>query len=250
MGVAGIADVDLRVATYDPTRASSYLQLPEKLRQSTSILNIRNTEDGKCALWCIIAHLFPKYHDNRTNQHGQQSRRTANPNAYKEHEPEINTKDIQFPLRIQDVGKLERLNNLAINIFSIDNKANVIPIRISNEKVPEGRTIDLLYIVHGINSHYCLITNLARLCRPQATSDHISKYLCRRCLHFCRREEEYKNHIERCAKREPQKTIYPCKNDKKGKDKIRYHFTLSLISSAFWKRWIRVYQMKQSLARQ
>ena len=82
-------------------------------------------------MWCVIAHLFPKYKDSQTNNDGQQNRRTVNPNKYKEHEQEINTKDVQFPLRIQDVDKLERLNNLAINIFSIDNKANVIPIGIS-----------------------------------------------------------------------------------------------------------------------
>ncbi len=163
-------------------------------------------DDNKCALWCIIAQLFPKYQANRTNDEGHLNHRSSNVNAYKEHEKDIITKDVQFPLYIKDVGKLERLNRLAINIFSIDNKSNVIPIRISDEKVPDDRIVDLLYIVHGVNSHYCLITNLAGLCRPQITS-HIdsSQYLCRRRLHFCAREESFKNHTERCLKHTPQR---------------------------------------------
>ena len=48
-----VVDIDLRVLTYDPTRASSYLKLPEKLHKSHSILNMRN-DDEKCALWCIL----------------------------------------------------------------------------------------------------------------------------------------------------------------------------------------------------
>ena len=217
-----LLDVDLRVTTYNPTNASSYLKLPEKLRTSNCILNIKNINDNKCALWCIIAQLFPKYISNRTNNEGHLNNRSSNVNSYKEHEKDIITKDVQFPLYIKDVGKLERLNRLAINIFSIDNKSNVIPIRISDEKVSDDRIVDLLYIVHGVNSHYCLITNLAGLCRPQVTLHHDSQYLCCRCLHFCQREESFKNHTERCLRHTPQKTVYPYKNDKKGRDKVRF----------------------------
>ena len=100
-------------------KASAYLQLPEKLKNHKYILNIQN-EDEKCAQWCIIAHLFPKYQNNRT-------RRIRNINAYRHHEKDINTTGIQFPLKIQDVSKLEELNNLSI-------KVNIIPIRISERR--------------------------------------------------------------------------------------------------------------------
>ena len=210
-------EIDLRVATYDPTRASSYLQLPEKIRNSKSVLNIRN-DDDKCALWCILAHLFPKHNRN------DQASRISNPRAYEEHLNDINTDNVQFPLQIRDVGKLEYLNNLSVNIFTLDSKARVIPIRISNknDSVDENRVIDLLYIVNGVNTHYCLITNLAGLCRPQQSSHCNSKYLCRRCLHFCASEESYKNHIERCANHDAQKTTFPRRNDPKGRDKVRF----------------------------
>ena len=115
-------NIDLRVATHDPTRAGSYLQLPKKICESNSVLNIQN-KDNLCALWCILAHLFPKY---RTDE-----RRQFTPHAYREHMDEIDTGDLKFPLRIRDIGKLERLNNLNINVYSLDHKSHVIPIRIS-----------------------------------------------------------------------------------------------------------------------
>ena len=46
--------------------------------------------------------------------------------------------------------------------------------------------------------------------------------MCRRCLHFCEREASYKEHVERCEKRTPQKTVFPTKNDEKGKDKVKF----------------------------
>ena len=150
-----IRNIDLRVVTHDPTRAGSYLQLPTKIKESKSVLNIQNN-DNLCALWCIIAHLFPKYRDSARNY------RSNRPDVYEEHMNQIDTGDLQFPLRIRDIGKLERLNNISVNVYSLDHKAHVIPIRISNEKeVPEERMIDLLYVEHELNTHYCLITNIA-----------------------------------------------------------------------------------------
>ena len=132
--------------------------------------------------------------------------------------------DIQFPLRISDVGKLEKLNDLCINIFTLDNNnTNIIPIRISDrERVNEERNIDLLYIVNGERSHYCLITNLAKLCRRQVTSHHGSNFLCRRCLHYCSNEGSFRAHMELCSKHEPKVTVYPKKNDRKGRDKVKF----------------------------
>ena len=147
--------IDLRVSTHDPTRAGSYLQLPKKICESTSVLNIQN-DDNLCALWSILAHLFPNYRDSAKQD------RNNKPTAYEEHKDQINTGDLQFPLRIRDIGKLERLNNLSINLFSLDHKSHVIPIRISKgNEVPKERVIDLLYVQHELNTHYCLITNIA-----------------------------------------------------------------------------------------
>ena len=93
-------------------RASSFLNLPEKLKKSNYILNIKNLADEECAKWCILAHLFPKY--------TEQQKRSTDVNVYKQHEKDLVTTGVQFPLRIEDASKLENLNGLNINIYSID----------------------------------------------------------------------------------------------------------------------------------
>ena len=101
----------------------------------------------------------------------------------------------------------------------------MIPVRISdnNYLVDKKQIIDLLYIVNGVNTQYCLITNLASLCRPQRTSDHTtSKYLCCRCLHFCAREESYKTHVERCWNLDAQKNVFLQRNNPMMREKVRF----------------------------
>ena len=209
-------DVDLRVAAYDPLRGSAHLLLPSKLRKSKSIVNIQN-DDEKCILWCILARLFPKHTSNN------RSHLVANPEAYREHEHKIDMKGIDFPVKISDLGKVEKRNNLSLNVFTTTSKQQIVPLRISEQYgVPKERIIDLLYIANGTHTHYCLITNLAGLCGPQITTDHATRHICRRCLHFCVSEETLKSHIDTCSRHSAQRTIYPKKNDAKGRDKVRF----------------------------
>ena len=125
------------------------------------------------------------------------------------------------------MGKLEKWNNLAINVFTSTLSDDIVPLRISdqNEGVAKERIIDLLYIANGDKTHFCLITNLASLCRSQVTTHthNTSKFLCRHfMLHFCRREESYKSHLEKYSQHKAQKTVFPVKNDPEGKDKVRF----------------------------
>ena len=46
------------------------------------------------------------------------------------------------------------------------------------------------------------------LCQTQQSNVIDSLYFCQRCLHFCNREESYKEHIKRCKKHSPQNTIF------------------------------------------
>ena len=114
---------------YTPLKGNAYLQLPSKLQKSKYILNITN-ENSKCALWCILAHLHPKYHRRGEKEHGY---RINDVEAYRKHEDEVNTDGIIFPLKIVDVSIVETLNDLNINIFGIDEFCKIIPIRISEQ---------------------------------------------------------------------------------------------------------------------
>ena len=70
--------------------------------------------DNKCALWCILAHLFPKHLGTRENGRREQNKMSPNPIHYQIHEKDIDINDIEFPLNIKDINKLENKNDLAI----------------------------------------------------------------------------------------------------------------------------------------
>ena len=170
---------------------------------------------------CPILYLSTSFSKNRKNCRKDTSN---NPKDYEEHIDKIDTKHLSFPLLISDIGKLEKWNNLSINVFTPTSSDDIVPLRISDEQegIPAERIIDLLYIANGNDTHYCLITNLSSLCRSQVTTDHASsKFLCRRCLHFCATGQSYKSHLETCSQHKAQKTVYPKKNDPKGRDKVR-----------------------------
>jgi hypothetical protein len=102
-----IIRMKLKVVYINQMRGSSYLDLPFK---SKSIINIQNTKDNKCFLWCLLAH---KYYDVIKRDRERVSK-------YVQYENEINMEGIEYPIKISDIPKIERLNNLNINVFAID----------------------------------------------------------------------------------------------------------------------------------
>ena len=50
--------MNLHMAKYSPTKGSSYIPLPKKLRDKKTIVNIQN-KDNKCFMWSILADLHP-----------------------------------------------------------------------------------------------------------------------------------------------------------------------------------------------
>ena len=47
------------IAKYKPLRGSSYLPLPEKLKNIKALINIKNENDNECFRWCHLAYPFP-----------------------------------------------------------------------------------------------------------------------------------------------------------------------------------------------
>ena len=69
-----------------------------------AIINIK-TDDNKCFLWSLLAALHPQTdHSNERYKYKQY-----------EHTIKIDT----FPVAIKDIPKIEKENNLKINVFGI-----------------------------------------------------------------------------------------------------------------------------------
>ena len=109
----------LKICRYTPMQGSSYIKSPNKIRNTLSVINIQN-EDNKCFLWSILAALHP-VKDN--------PQRVSNYEAYIE---ELKTDGITFPMRLQQIPKFEKMNNLTINVYTTNKTGKVIyPIYIS-----------------------------------------------------------------------------------------------------------------------
>ena len=198
--------VDLHLGNYRELRGGCIhaVHLPVRLKNKKSLLNIRCT-DNKCFVYCVAAKLFPAK-DNK----GRVSK-------YKKYIKYFNTQNITFPVKLSDVYKFERKNNLTIHVFGIE-KNDVFPLYISkNLRKSRHPDIDLLYY----DKHYFLITNFGNFLNFKPGLYHY----CRNCLNGFQRKSTLNCHKQLCEKQNPQKLSLPSDLSVKFKavSKMLYH---------------------------
>ena len=81
-------------------------------------------------------------------------------------------------MREKDFSKIEKKNNICINVFCYENKL-VFPIYISNQKFENS--MDLLLITDSDKSHYVYIKDFDRFMFHK-TKNKNKKYFCKSCL--------------------------------------------------------------------
>ena len=81
----------------------------------------------------------------------------------------------EFPVQEKDFSKIEKKNNICINVFCYENKL-VFPIYISNQKFENS--MDLLLITDGDKSHYVYIKDFDRFMFHK-TRNKNKKYFCK-----------------------------------------------------------------------
>ena len=69
------------------------------------------------------------------------------------HVNKLNLKGLEFPMKVKDIPKFEKLNNLNVNVFELT-KTVLTPIHINKNYLQPQ--IDLLLF----ENHYCLIKKL------------------------------------------------------------------------------------------
>ena len=117
-------------------KGSSYVKKPSR---SSALIIIKN-KDKYCFIWSILASHHPcgNDHPNRVSN-------------YKQKFDELNIEgfDITSGFKCSDIHRIEKLNNLSLNIFEIifyqdqnKSKHNLIPIEISEKE--SDRFVDLL----------------------------------------------------------------------------------------------------------
>ena len=160
----------VNIAKYQPLKGSSYIELPKYLQTKKAIVNVKN-QDNECLKWALLSALHPV---------GSNPHRVF---KYKQYENELNLTGVEFPTPLSQMPKVERLNNLAINVFGYSQQAGIHPLYLSKDHTRDP--INLLMITEvkdgKVFSHYCWIRDFNRLCFDQ-TRHKERKHFCTRCI--------------------------------------------------------------------
>ena len=173
----------INLTKYEPCKGSSYMKLPPELSHSAKgLINLKN-KDNECFRWCHIRHLSPQ------NKDPQRIKKTD-----KELVEKLNYTDIEFPVAIKQINRIEKKNDIRINVFGYEEK-QPYPIYISNEKYEDH--MELLLITNGEKSHYVLIKDFNKFMYQQ-TKHKERKHFCMYCLQCFSSERVLNNHKDNC----------------------------------------------------
>ena len=175
----------INLTKYKPLKGSSYIELPTELKNpAKGLINLKN-KDNECFRWCQIRYLNPQ---------GKDPQRIKKSDKEYVKEKKINYSGIEFPVTIKQYNKIEKQNNIRINVFGYEEK-QPYPIYVSKEKFKDH--MELLLITENENKHYVLIKDFNKFMHNQTKHDG-RKHFCMYCLLCFSSERVLNNHIDNC----------------------------------------------------
>ena len=199
-----VENLTLHTDIWDPIKASSYIDLPKELKNKNAIINMKNEDNNKCFLWCVLRALNPKdTHPERIDK------------DLKSKENTLNMEGIAYPVSLKDINRFEKQNlDISISVLGYSKDEKIYPLRISKftkvKKEDERKhNIVLLLIKNGDNSHYCYVKNESALLSSQVNSHGHKRYFCLNCLNGYDTPEKLEKLKEYCGEEESIKINMP-----------------------------------------
>ena len=173
----------INVTTDTPLHGSSYIELPTELRNpKKGLINIKN-KDNECFRWCHIRHLNPQ---------------EKNPQRIKKEDNQsiegLNFEGIEFPVSQKHYNKVEKQNNIRINVFGYE-KGQPFLIHISKETFEDQ--MNLLLITEDEKKHYVLIKDFNAFMYNQSKHKE-KKHFYMYCLQCFSSERILATHVNNC----------------------------------------------------
>ena len=86
------------------------------------------------------------------------------PAPYKNYGTEFNLRKIEFPMKLSDIPRFERQNNMSISLYGYQDGRDgqegfVYPLKVSKDV--KERHVDLLLIANDDTNHYCYIQQIS-----------------------------------------------------------------------------------------
>ena len=173
----------INLVKYETLKGSSFIQLPTELRNSAKgLINLKNN-DNECFRWCHIRHLNPQ---DRNPQRIKKSDR--------EYIDRLDYNGIEFPVTIKQYNKIEKKNEVNINVFGYEDK-QPYPIYVSKEKYENH--MEILLITKDEKKHYVLIKDFNKFMFNQ-TKNKNKKHFCMHCLQCFSSERVLNDHKDIC----------------------------------------------------
>ena len=142
------------------------------------LINIKSN-DNKCFLWCHIRHLSSlKIHPERITK------------ADKNMANEFDYEGIEFPVSKRDLNKIEKKNNICINVFYYKNNL-FYPVYLSDQNFDD--CINLLMITDEVKN--------------KQTNKQTKKQFFKHCLQCFSSERVLVEHRETCLKINDEQTV-------------------------------------------
>ncbi|CAB0044872.1 unnamed protein product [Trichogramma brassicae] len=111
----------VNINKYNPSRVGSYIPLPTNIKNKNACVNVQNFDDNFCFKWAILAALYSdkkKPHKERIEQ-------------YKKFENELNFSGIEFPMKLKDIPKFEKMNEISVNVYILKQNFDIEPIHLT-----------------------------------------------------------------------------------------------------------------------
>lgn len=171
-----ILDLTININKFNSMHAGCYKNLPQEISAKKAVVNVKSA-DNACFAWSVVAALYPA------------KRNADRDSSYPHYTTVLNVQSIEFPMTLNQITKFERLNEISINVYSIDSSEeqkkkktlNIFPIHLTCNK--REKHVNLLYISDSEDeAHFAWIKNLSRLVSSQVSKHHGRKYICDRCV--------------------------------------------------------------------
>jgi hypothetical protein len=200
--INNLSQVAVQTSQQNIPRGGTYIELPDKIKNKNACVNIRN-KDNMCFKWCFLAY---KHYDTIKSHHKSESK------TYKKYDEEFKLPNkVTYPIQIKDIPKIEKLNNVKINVFDLDNKQE--PKVLYNNRERNDNILNLLLVESENNSHYVWIKNLDRLKNCHKENNHHKRFTCDMCLcNSFLSKSKLIEHQEICKKHEAVKVELPAKD--------------------------------------
>jgi hypothetical protein len=162
-----IHGLELRINRYRPLRGSTFIELPSLSKNRKAVINVKNNDEF-CFMYAILAKYVAMHPERISNYRSGQALKPEFESLY-------DWNCVEYPVDISHIIKFEKSNRISINVFGLDEKDNVYPLKVTDEELEDHR--DLLLLTSSVRSHYCWIKSFNKLVHTQMTA-HNRRILC------------------------------------------------------------------------